>query len=151
MNCGTPTVSDEVGSSSTVFYDFDNRGAGNGSSENSPSNAAKPVAVPRMLRGRGAHRRRRERYANADTLNTNVETGANNTVFYGFDNRGDSNGVEIAPGSAAGGTAKSLLLSGGGVHQRNKELDVGTDMPHVHALGANTKVLCALDDHGAGN
>jgi hypothetical protein len=43
-------------------------------------------------------------------------------------------------------------LSGGGVHQRNQELDVGTDMPHVHdELGANTKVLCAFDDHGAGN
>ena len=91
MNCGTPTVSDEVGASCKVFHDFDNRVAGNGS-ENYPGNAAKPVAVPRMLRGGGAHRRRRERYANADTLNTNVETGANNTVFYGFDNRGDRNG-----------------------------------------------------------
>ena len=105
-----------------------------------------------MLKGGGAHQRRRERYANADALNTNVETGANHTVFYGFDNRGDRNGFEIAPGSAAGGTTEPLLLSGGGVHQRNKELDVGTDMPHVHdKLGANTKVLCAFDDHGAGN
>lgn len=35
VNSGTTTVSDEVGASSKVFYDFDNRGAGNGS-ENSP-------------------------------------------------------------------------------------------------------------------